>query len=398
MQFRYAERMLGEKSDVVKEALKLTAQPDIISFAGGLPAPESFPVKEMAAASAKVFANKGAGALQYSSVEGVPALRQAIAKRMEKHNIKCAAENIIVTTGSQQGIDMAARIFINPGDVVVCESPTYTAALTTFKNYQCKFVAVATDDQGMIIEDLKEKLAACPEAKLIYVIPNFQNPSGKTWSLERRQALLDCATEYNIPILEDNPYGELRYEGEEIPAIKSLDQKGMVIMMGSFSKVLSPGFRLGYMISSPEVTDMLTQVKQATDLHSSTISQMEIVQYLEDNDIDEHIVELRKIYKHKRDLMLETMAKEFPPEAKFTYPTGGMFTWVELPKEIDTVKLLPLAVERKVAFIPGSSFFPEGNINNCIRMSYSSSSDEQIIKGITALGQLFKEQLAALKK
>ena len=399
MNLKYAERMLGEKNDVVKEALKLTAQPDIISFAGGLPAPESFPLKEMAAATAKVFAEKGTSALQYSSVEGLLALRELIAKRMsERHNIPAKAEEILITSGSQQAIDMVGRIFLNPGDYVVCESPTYTAAVTTFKSYQCNFLSIDTDDEGMVMEDLRAKLAGCPNAKVIYVIPNFQNPSGKTWSVERRKALLEVAEEFNVPVLEDNPYGELRYEGEELPTVKSMDTKGMVIYMGSFSKVLCPGLRCGYIISCPEVMDMLCQIKQSTDLHSSTINQLSILQYLTDNDIDAHILELRAIYRHKRDLMLETMKKTFPKEAKFTYPHGGMFTWVELPKEIDTQKLFPKAIERKVAYIPGATFFPNGEADNCLRMSYSSSSDEKIIQGITALGEVFTEAVATLKK
>ncbi|MDO4178022.1 MAG: PLP-dependent aminotransferase family protein [Phascolarctobacterium sp.] len=399
MSLRFAERMLGEKSNVVKEALKLTAQPDIISFAGGLPAPESFPINEIELASAKLFVEKGTSAVQYNCMEGLPALRNKIAERMTScHNINCTADEIMITSGSQQGIDMSGRIFLNPGDYVVCESPTYTAAVTTYKNYQANFLAIDTDDEGMIIEDLAAKLATCPNAKLIYVIPNYQNPSGKTWSVERRKALLQYAEQYNIPIVEDNPYGELRYEGEELPSIKSMDTKGLVLYMGSFSKVLCPGFRVGYIISSPEIMDMLCQVKQSTDLQSSTFTQMVIFQYLTDNDIDKHILELRAIYKHKRDLMLGTMEKCFPKEAKFTYPHGGMFTWVELPKEIDTQELFPKAIAKKVAYIPGATFFPNGGVNNCLRMSYSSSSDEQIIKGITALGELFTEAVAALKK
>lgn len=399
MNLKYADRMLGEKNDVVKEALKLTAQPDIISFAGGLPAPESFPLKEMAAASQKVFEEKGTNALQYSSVEGLLALREKIAKRMsEYHNIHADAANIMITSGSQQAIDMVGRIFLNPGDYVVCESPTYTAAVTTFKTYQCNFLSIDTDEDGMMIEDLEAKLANCSNAKVIYVIPNFQNPSGKTWSAERRKAVLEVAEKYNIPVLEDNPYGELRYEGEELPTLKSMDTKGLVIYMGSFSKVLCPGLRCGYIISCPEVMDMLTQIKQSTDLHSSTINQLTILQYLNDNDIDAHILELRAIYKHKRDVMLDAMKKCFPKEAKFTYPHGGMFTWVELPKEIDTQELFPKAIARKVAYIPGATFFPNGNANNCLRMSYSSSSDVKIIQGITALGEVFTEAIAALKK
>jgi len=393
MALKYAERMDRIKASEIRELLKLTVRPEIISFAGGLPAPELFPVEEMKKVSLKVLEESGEQALQYSPTEGFTPLREKIAKRMEQVGVNTKAENILITSGSQQGLDFSGKIFLNPGDVVVVESPSYLGAINAFKAYECEFLEVPTDENGMIMEELEKALADTERVKMIYVIPDFQNPSGRTWSLDRRKKLLEIANKYNLPIVEDNPYGELRFEGERLPSIKSMDTDGRVVFLGTFSKTFCPGLRIGWVCADGEVLNKYILVKQGADLQSNSMSQRELNTFLEMYDLDEHIEKIKKLYKKRRDLMIQTMEQHFPKEVKFTRPEGGLFTWAELPEHINTRELMKKALEKNVAFVPGGSFFPNGGHENTMRINYSNMPEDKIVKGIKILAEVIKEAL-----
>lgn len=391
MKLNYAKRMDNIKASEIRELLKLTQQPQIISFAGGLPAPESFPIEELTKIGRMVLEETGVQALQYGSTEGYPPLREAISKRMAKTKVDVKADDILVTSGSQQGLDFAAKIFINPGDIIVCESPTYLGAINAFKAYEPEFIEIDTDKDGMIMEDLENALKNNDKVKFIYVIPDFQNPSGKTWSIERRKKLVELANKYDIAILEDNPYGELRFEGEILPAIKHYDEEGRVIFLGTFSKILCPGLRLGWVAASPEILNKFIMVKQGADLQSSTISQMEVARFIEEYDLDQHINKIIELYRERRDLMMKTIEEEFPKEATFTYPEGGLFTWVVLPEYMNARELAVKALEQNVAYVPGGSFYPNGGNENTFRLNYSNMDNERIVEGIKRLGKVLKD-------
>lgn len=380
-------------TSTVRNVLALTAQPDIISFAGGLPAKEAFPVEDLRQAADKVFCDQGPAALQYSSSLGLASLREKLAQRHRAQGIPCAADDILMVSGSQQGLDLAGKVFLEPGDAVLCENPTYLAALTVFRSYACRPVPVETDGEGMVPEDLERKLAAHPEAKLMYIIPTFQNPTGKTWSLERRKGVLALAERYGLPILEDNPYGDLRYEGETVPTLKSMDTAGIVTYMGSFSKVLSPGLRLGWLIAAPALLEKYASAKECTDLQTSTLSQMIVDTYLEDNDLDANIRRISALYKGRRDLMLSRLERGLPAGASCTHPQGGLFLWVTLPEGIDTAALLPVMTTRKVAYIPGVSFFAGQDVKRCLRLNFSNASEDQIIQGVETMCRVFRDAL-----
>lgn len=377
----------------IRELLKLTAQPEIISFAGGLPAPELFPIEEMRNVSAKVLEENGQKALQYSTTEGFLPLREKIVERMKKFDINAKADDILMISGSQQGLDFAGRIFLNPGDVVFCESPSYLGAINAFKAFECDFVEVDTDDKGMVMEDLEAKLKETPKARLIYVIPDFQNPSGKTWSVDRRKKLVEIANKYDLPIVEDNPYGELRFEGEIPPSVKAFDTEERVIFLGTFSKTFAPGMRLGWVYASKEILEKFNFVKQAADLQTSTISQMELNKFMEMYDFDAHVEKIKKVYRKRRDLMLNTMKETFPEGVTFTYPEGGLFTWVTLPESINARDMMVKALEKQVAYVPGGAFFPNGERENAFRLNYSNMPDEKIVEGTKRLAQVIKEEL-----
>jgi DNA-binding transcriptional MocR family regulator len=379
------------KASEIRELLKLTQRPEVISFAGGLPAPELFPIEEMKKAAIKVLDQKGAAALQYGPTEGYNPLREKIAKRMAKVKVNATIDNILITSGSQQGLDFVARVFINPGDVVICESPTYLGAINAFKAYEPRFVEVPTDDEGMILEDLEKALKENENAKFIYVIPDFQNPSGKTWSLERRKGLVELANKYNVAVVEDNPYGELRFEGEILPSLQHFDTEGRVIFLGTFSKILTPGVRLGWICAHPEVLSKFIMVKQGADLQSATTAQMEVDQLLEDYDIEEHIEKIKAVYKKRKDLMIKTMEEEFPEGVTWTNPQGGLFTWVVLPEHLNAREIAVKALEKNVAYVPGGAFFPNGGHENTFRMNYSNMPEDKIVEGIKRLGEVLRE-------
>ena len=391
----FAKRMDGMKASDIRELLKLTTRPEIISFAGGLPAPELFPVEDIKAATDAVMDEQGRAALQYGQTEGYLPLRQKIVERMAAKNaIQTTPDNIILTAGSQQGLDYCGKLFLNPGDVVVMESPSYLGAINAFQAYEPNFVEVPTDDNGMIMEELDKVLATTENVKLIYVIPDFQNPSGRTWPLERRKKFLEIINKYGVPAIEDNPYGELRFKGEYQPALKSMDSEGLIIYMGTFSKIMAPGYRIGCTCANVEIIEKLNLIAQAAALQTSTIAPMIISKYIEMFDLDAHVDKIRETYKHRCQLMINTMKETFPPEAKFTDPDGGLFTWVELPEYVNTRDLAAKALDMGVAFVPGSGFFPNGGNNCCMRLNYSCMPDERIVEGVKRLAEVIK---AALK-
>lgn len=394
----FSERMEGIRASEIRELLKLTTRSEIISFAGGLPAPELFPIEALKKVSIEVLDEMGTQALQYSTTEGYNPLREKIAKRMSKVGVSAKMDDILITSGSQQGLDFAGKIFLNPGDMVICESPSYLGAINAFKAYQCGFIEIETDDNGMIMEDLEKKLETAENVKMIYVIPDFQNPSGRSWNLERRTALLEIAKKHNLPIVEDNPYGELRFEGEMLPSIKSFDDEGRVIFLGTFSKTFCPGLRLGWVCADEDVLQKFILVKQGADLQSNSMSQRELDVFLNHYDLDEHVEKIKDVYRKRRDVMLSTMKAEFPEEVSFTYPEGGLFTWCVLPDYLNARDLMEKALEKNVAFVPGGSFFPNGGRENAFRMNYSNMPEDKIVEGVKRLGVVLKEAIAAHNK
>lgn len=394
MALKFAKRMDNMKASEIRELLALTAKPDIISFAGGLPAPELFPVDQWKTAVNKVLDEKGRQALQYGPTEGYLPLREQIVHRMNKVGVKDAKpDDFLILSGSQQGLDFMAKAFIDPGDQIIVESPTYLGALNAFKAYEPSFLDVELDADGMRMDILEERLKNNDRVKFIYVISDFQNPSGKTWTMERRKKLIELANKYDVAILEDNPYGELRFEGEIQPSLKSLDTEGRVVFMGTFSKVFSPGVRLGWFCAAPDILDKFNKIKQGADLQSSTISQMELAQYLEDNDLEAHIAEIIKVYGKRKNVMVDAMTKYFPEGVTFTNPEGGLFLWVELPEYMNARDLAVKAIEQKVAYVPGGAFFGNNVRENCFRCNYSCMSEEKIEEGVKRLADVIKAEM-----
>lgn len=391
MEHLYSERAKEIKASEIREILKLTQQPEIISFAGGLPAPELFPIDAMKSVASKVLDECGREALQYSTTEGYAPLREKISNRHNLRGIQCQPDDILITSGSQQGLDFTGKIFINPGDCVLCESPSYLGAVNAFKAYQCTFKEVETDSEGMILEALEQLIQETPKVKFIYAIPDFQNPSGRTWSKSRRSGLVEIANKYNLVIIEDDPYSALRFEGAPIPPIKSFDTQGRVVYLGTFSKTFSPGIRIGWVCAAPELLNKYILVKQSADLQTSTLSQRELNMYLELYDFDAHIESIRVVYKKRLEVMTEAMKRYFPKSAEFEIPKGGLFIWVLLPRHVDTRSVLLKAVENKVAFVPGGSFYPNGGKENAMRLNFSNMSEEKIVDGIERLGKILLE-------
>ncbi|HQO41453.1 MAG TPA: PLP-dependent aminotransferase family protein [Bacillota bacterium] len=390
MGIQFANRMDNLKGSVIRELLKYAEQPDIISFAGGLPAPELFPVEGMMKATERVMMEDGKASLQYGATDGYLPLRKKIAERSKKIGFVPDPSEILITSGSQQGLDFTAKIFINKDDVIITESPSYLGALNAFKAYQPKFVEIPMDEDGMIIEELEKALAANKNVKFIYTIPDFQNPTGRTMPVERRKKLMELATEYEIPVIEDNPYGELRFEGEILPSLKCFDPKNLVILLGTFSKILAPGMRLGWVIARPDLLVKYNLVKQGADLQSSSMAQRQANMFMEMYDIEKHIEKIIKVYSARRNLMLNTIKKEFPSNVKCTNPQGGLFAWATFPEEVDASVILKKALEQKVAFVPGEPFYPNGgNANHC-RLNYSCMSEDKIVEGIARLGKTLK--------
>ncbi len=394
MQYTYAKRMQDVRASEIRELLKLTESPEIISFSGGLPSPDLFPVEDLKEVSLSVLENSGRTSLQYTTTEGFEPLRRWVAERMNTRlGTSFSADEILLTHGSQQAIDLTGKVFLDEGDVVLCESPTYLAALSAFRLFGCRFVEMPTDDDGMIPESLEEILRAEPRAKLIYTIPEFQNPTGRSWSLARKESLVRIATEHKVVVLEDNPYGELRFEGESLPSAATFDTIGNVLCLGTFSKIFCPGYRIGWIAGPREVIDKYVLVKQGTDLQCNTVGQYQIMEYLNTRDINQHIERIRADYRVKRDIMLETMDELFPDGVSYTRPQGGLFAWVTLPEHLDARKILVECLEEKVAFVPGGSFFPNGGHQNTMRINFSYATTEELREGIARIARVLRRNL-----
>ena len=389
---KFATRMERMQASEIRELLKLTAQPDIISFAGGLPAPELFPVEEIAKVSHDLVLKEGRQLLQYATTEGRPYLRAKIAKRMaDKYHTNVDPDDILITTGSQQCLDFAGKLFLDPGDVVLCESPSYLGALNAFNAYQPKFVEVPTDNGGLIPEELDKILETTPNCKFIYVIPDFQNPTGRTWSMERRQKFMEVVNKHNLPVLEDNPYGELRYEGTILPSLKSLDTKGLVMFLGTFSKIFCPGLRLGWIAAEHSLLTEFVKIKQSADLHTSNFDQGVADAYMDQYDLDEHVKEIVALYKHRRDLILESMEQFFPEGTEWTHPEGGLFLWLTFPEGVSARKVFTKCIEMKVAGVIGDAFYPNQKTDRSMRINYSNMPDDRIVEGIQRMAKAIKE-------
>jgi 2-aminoadipate transaminase len=401
-EYRYAHRIKQMSSSVIRELLKLTEQPDIISFGGGLPAPDVFPVEEFREACNYVLDHFGAQALQYSTTEGYRPLREMIARHTSRYAVEVTPDNILITSGSQQALDFMGRLFINRGDYIVVESPTYLGALQAWNAYGAQYIPVRTDENGMIVDELEAALRIGP--KFIYVLPNFQNPSGVTLSLERRKKLIELADKYGVPIVEDDPYGQLRYEGKHIPSLVTLDSQyrgcdgecysGNVIYLSTFSKLLAPGLRLAWVIAPEQVIRKLVMTKQGADLHTASFNQYVAYEVGKNGFLDEHVKVIRSTYKERRDVMLEMMEEMFPHEVHWTRPLGGMFLWGILPEYMDAADVLKIAIDRKVAFVPGAAFHATGGGANTMRLNFSYSSPDTIREGISRLGVTLKELIA----
>lgn len=386
------------KASEIRELLKLTEEPEIISFAGGLPAPELFPLEEMKKVDVAILEKEGRQAVQYGTTEGYVPLREKIAKRMKQaFQVDCTAQDLVVTAGSQQCLSLLGQVFLNKDDVVLMESPSYLGAINAFQLNFPKFIEVPTDEKGMIPEELDKIMASNDRVRMIYVIPDFQNPTGITWPLERRKAFMEVINKYDVPVLEDDPYGELRYDGESLPSLKSMDKKGNVIFLGSFSKIFMPGLRLGWMVAQPEILDKVIKLKQAIDLQTSSFAQRQASFFIDMFDLDAHVEEIKALYGKRRTLMHESMKKYFPEGVTFTYPEGGLFTWVTLPKGIDAKVLMPKVLAKKVAYVPGSPFYPNGGNENHFRLNYSNMTEDRIVEGIKRLGEVLTEAVNELK-
>jgi len=399
---RFAARTKGITSSLIRETLKLTQRPEIISFAGGLPAAEYFPVERFQDACHRVLAERAHLALQYSPTEGYGPLRAMIADRLCREQICVNADNVLITTGSQQALSLIAALLINRGDRVLIEEPTYLGALQAFNTFEAAYVGVPTDDDGICVDALPQALRHGP--KFMYILPNFQNPAGVTISLPRRQTLIQAAQQHGIPLVEDDPYGALRFEGEPLPGLVVLDAAqagasngdsytGNVIYLSTFSKTLAPGLRLGWIVAAPNVIGKLVQIKQGADLHSSTFDQMVAYEVARDGFIDAHVDELRAVYRQRRDAMLDALAEFMPPEVTWTHPQGGLFLWVHFPAAIDVRALFDEALRRNVAFVPGEAFYTVPNPPPTARLNFSCMNEERIGEGIRRLGEAVKERL-----
>jgi 2-aminoadipate transaminase len=392
---RFAQRTQRITASMIRELLKLTEQPDIISFAGGLPAPEVFPVEEVRAATERVLKDHGTTALQYTTTEGYRPLRELLVRHMGRYGVTVRPENVLITSGSQQALDLVGKLLINPGDRVLVEAPTYLGALQAFNAYQADYLPVPIDDDGMDIEALEEQMRAGP--KFVYALPNFQNPGGVTLGMDRRRRLVELAAARGIPVLEDDPYGQLRYEGEHLPSLVRLDAEthgcsngersltGNVIYLSTLSKTLAPGLRVAWVVAPEVVISKLVQIKQGADLHSSTFCQYVAYEVARGGFLDRHVRRIRAVYGERRDAMLAALERHAPSGVRWTRPGGGLFLWATLPPGFDTLKLLDVAIAEKVAFVPGAAFYPCGGGERTMRLNFSYAPPDVIEEGIKRL-------------
>lgn len=389
----FARRAERVQPSAIREFLSRAGDPRITSFAGGYPDPTLFPMAELHEVYDALLSADNASALQYTASEGLPELRALVAERLTADGMPCTADDVLVTQGGQQGLDLTAKLFVDPGDVVVTERPTFLGALIAFNPCEPQYRSVPMDDDGMDTDALAEVLRTTDRVKLVYTVPDFQNPTGRTMSLERRRHLVELAEEHDVVVLEDTPYRELRYEGERVPTIASLDPYGRVVHLGSFSKILAPGLRLGWALAAPEVREKLVLLKLAADTQNGTLNMRAAASYLQRYDIEAHVAGMLPTYRRKRDLMLATMAEHFPPGTTWTRASGGLFTWVTFPEGLDVAAfqrdvLVPRA---GVILVPGTPFFADRPEAHHARMSFSGVPDERLVDGVRAMGGLLAE-------
>lgn len=395
MEFQISDRMKSLRGSAIREIFKYLADPEVISLAGGNPDPSLFPSDALADIAMDMLKNQPVLSLQYGITEGHTPLRNAVKARLaEKENIGRDFDDLIIVSGGQQGIELATKCLVNEGDVVIVEEPSFIGALNCFRSYGAKLIGIPMESDGMNIDVLEKTLKETKNVKMIYTIPTFQNPTGVTMSLEKRKRLYEAAKKYNVPILEDNPYGELTFSGVKMPTIKSLDTEGLVIYSGSFSKILSPGLRLGFLCAHSALVAKIVIAKQVSDVHTPVITQLLATEYLKRHNIDDLIVTMRERYAHKCKTMLDAIAEYFPKDLTCTRPEGGLFIWCDLGHGIDTLPLSKKAIAEKVAFVPGNTFMVDMEKTcSALRLNYSTVSDERIVEGIRRLGIVFGDAL-----
>ncbi|MCH4166962.1 MAG: PLP-dependent aminotransferase family protein [Megasphaera sp.] len=383
------------QSSDIADLLALTEKPEVISFAGGLPAPELFPIEEMKKVDQAIYEKEGRKAVQYGTTEGYVPLREEICKRMKnKFFVDCEPKDVVVTTGSQQALFILSQILVDMDQTVCMESPSYMGAIMAFDPVRPKYIEVPTDDKGIVPEELDKILAADDSIRMIYVIPEFQNPTGITWPIERRKQFMEVINKYDVTVLEDDPYGEIRYDIEKLPSLKSMDTQGKVVFLGSFSKIFMPGLRLGWIVANPQIIDKFVKYKQAVDLGTSTFGQRQAAYFCQMFDMEKHIKEICALYAKRRTLMYDSMKKYFPEGVTFTYPQGGLFTWVTMPEKLDAKEMMPKCLAKNVAYVPGGIFYPNGGNGNHFRLNYSNMPEDRIVEGIKRLGDVLKEELS----
>ena len=395
MEYKIADHIAAMKPSAIREIFKVLVDPEVIALSAGSPDPGSYPTKEMTAIGNDIFANDLVTTLQYGTTEGYTPLREQTKKRLlEKYQTGTEADDVIITTGGQQTISLFTQTMINRGDVVVCEEPSFIGALNAFRSFGAQLKGVPMDEEGMRMDKLEEVLSTTENVKFIYVIPTFQNPSGRTMTLERRKQLLEIAKKYDVLILEDNPYFELRYEGEPVPTVKSMDTEGRVVYAGSYSKVLSPGMRIGFCLANKDIINRMVVCKQVSDVHTNMYFQMLVSRYLDTYDLDAHIKDICELHKIKRDAMLAALDKYVEKRVTFTHPNGGLFIWGELPEGYDSFKLCQEITKRKVACVPGNAFATdESAVCNGFRMNFSMPSLENIEIACQRIGETVAEFL-----
>lgn len=393
---KFASRMECLQDKALLNAMELTETTDMISFSAGFPSPETYPVEAIKESFIQVLDREGREALSYCSTSGFGKLRELIAKRMHgKFDLNYKTDEVVITSGSQQALDMSSMLFINKGDVVLFETPSYLGAVNALKAYEAELVALPTDGEGLILDSLKKALKQYGDrVKLIYVIPDFQNPTGRSWSRSRRREFVEFISDYDIPVIEDAAYSELSFDAKLEKPLSWYDKKGQVVYVGTFSKTFCPGLRIAWLCTRESLMEKYLILKNAADLSSSAIAQRQMAYYLQHNDLDAHIKWITGLYKERRDHMMEVIEREFPKETHYVVPGGGLFIWLELPEDKDSRELLRRALAEKVAFIPGGSFYPSSVKNNELRLNFSNMAHEDIEKGMTILGRLTREYLA----
>lgn len=398
----FSDRVKAMKSSDIRELLKLTHQKGMISFAGGLPNPEAFPVKEIDEICRDILKGDSYVALQYGATEGFTKLQDVLVKRLAGRGMKKEGNDLLITTGSQQGLDLLGKIFINKDDVVIVEAPSYVGALNAFRTYQPIFESIWMDEDGIRLEVLRESIRHAhmhgKNIKFLYTIPTYHNPAGNVMSVQRRKELLEIASEYDILLVEDDPYGELGFTDEYFPPLKALDKENRVIYLGTFSKTLVPGFRCAWVFGPGEIVSKLAIAKQSSDLCSPSFTQYVAYEYIARGHMDRHLNKIKELYRRKAGIMVNAMKEHFPEEVKYTVPKGGMFIWARLPRNVSAREMFQKATQEGIAYVPGDAFYVDGDGKNCMRLNFTNASDEQIVDGIKRLGKLICEEIKRSKE